>query len=142
MGSVISRRDFPSVSKQVHQGVFLLAFQAAPPADSTSMNVGLLFGEKLFRAKTDSQEIDIEAVLGSVVNEINGNLLLKNTDVLFNPDYGVDVIRLLLHIGRNRKLFVIWPGEVTSTRLTYSEPNRFDYGEYNINDYVDTYVVL
>jgi len=80
--------------------------------------------------------------LGSVVNEINGNLLLKNTDVLFNPDYGVDVIRLLLHIGRNRKLFVIWPGEVTSTRLTYSEPNRFDYGEYNINDYVDTYVVL
>ena len=142
MGTIISRRDFLTVNKQVHQGVFLLTFKVALPSNTTSVNLGLLLGKRMFEAKINTQPIKIETELESLVNNYDGNIFLENADILFHPEYEQDVIKLLLQVGRNRKLYLLWPGTVTEARLTYSEPCRFDFKEYNIKDYVDTYVVL
>ena len=142
MGNIIKHRDFLIVNKQAHQGVFIFTFKAALPPNTISFNLGLLLGKKMFDAKTDNQEITIKTALESLLNDNDGNIFFENTDVLFYPEYGLDVIKFLLQVGRNRKLYLIWPGAVTETRLTYSELCRFDFKEYNIKDYVDTYVVL
>ena len=142
MGTIISRRDFLTVNNQVHQGVFLFNFKVVLPPNTISFNLGLLLGEKMFDAKIGNQAIKIETALELLVNDNDGNIFFENTDVLFSPEYGLDVIKLLLQVGRNRKVYMIWPGAMTETRLTYSKPNRFDLKEYNIKYYVDTYVVL
>ncbi len=142
MGAVISRRDFPAIIKKAQQGVFLLASKVNAPTETVAVNIGLLLSEKMFNAKTTGQIISITDVLEEIVSNKRGDLLLVNTDILFSPAYRLDVIKLLLLLSRNRKFYLNWPGEISSTRLVYSEPDRFDFKEYNIKDYVDTYVVL
>lgn len=142
MGSVIKRIDFPAVIGQARQGVFVLAPKVPVPVTAPTVNVGILLGEKALTAKSKNTQIDIAYELDTLLGQENHDIILGNVDILFSPEYGLDVIKMLLQIGRNQRFYLLWPGEITGDKLTYSEPRRFDYKEYNIKDYVDTYVVL
>jgi hypothetical protein len=142
MGTTIKRRDFPAVIKQARQGVFVLTPKVTVPVNAAVVNVGLLLGERLFMAKTECSSVSITRELDAILSEEHRDIILTNTDILFAPEYGLDVIKLLLQLGRNQRFYLPWPGEIDGERLTYSEPDRFDYKEYNVKDYVDTYVVL
>ncbi len=142
MGTVIKRKDFPTVIEQAQQGVFVLAPKVTVPVNSTFVNIGLMLGEKMFNAKAVGLPANISNELDAILGEEQSDFTLGNTDILFSPEYELDVIKLLLQVGRNQRLYMQWPGEITEEKLTYSEPGRFDFKEYNIKDYVDTYVVL
>lgn len=142
MGTTIKRRDFLAVIKQARQGVFVLAPNVTVPVDTFVVNVGLLLGERMFRLKTEGSFISITRELDDILGKEHRDILLINTDILFAPEYELDVIKLLLQLGRNQHFYLSWPGVLIGERLTYSEPNRFDFKEYNVKDYVDTYVVL
>lgn len=142
MGTTIKRRDFSAVIKQTQQGVFVLAPNVTVPVNTYVVNVGLLLSERLFRMKTEGISTNITNEFNNILDEDHGDILLINTDILFDPEYGLDVLKLLLQLGRNRRLYLPWPGEIAVERLKYSEPSRFDFKEYNVKDYVDTYVVL
>ena len=142
MGTVIKRRDFPAVIEQARQGVFVLAPNVTVPVSATFVNIGLTLGEKMYKAKADGSPVNIANELDAILGEEKRDITLANTDILFSPEYELDVIKLLLQVGRNQKLYIQWPGEINGEKLTYSEPGRFDFKEYNIKDYVDTYVIL
>jgi len=142
MGTIIKRRDFLSIIKQVQQGVFVLASKVIVPVTAPTVNVGILLGEAAMTAKAANTPIDIVHTLDTILGQENRDIILENTDILFSPEYALDVIKMLLQIGRNQRFYLQWPGEIIGEKLTYSEPDRFDYKEYNIKDYVDTYVVL
>lgn len=142
MGTVIKRQDFPTVIEQTQQGVFILAPKVAVPVNAVVVNVGLLLGERLFNATIKNQSVRITYELDAILGEEHRDITLANTDILFWPKYELDVIKLLLQLGRNQRFYMQWPGEITGEKLTYSEPGRFDFKEYNIKDYVDTYVIL
>ena len=142
MGTILKRRDFPSVIQQAQQGVFVLAPKVTVPVNATFVNIGLILGERMYKAKAEGSPANISNELDAILGEEQSDITLANTDILFSPEYGLDVIKLLLQVGRNQRLYVQWPGEITGEKLTYSEPGRFDFKEYNIKDYVDTYVVL
>ena len=142
MGTVIKRRDFPTVIKQAQQGVFVLAPKVTVPVKSTFVNIGLMLGERMYKAKAEGSLVNISDELDAILGEEQSDITLENTDILFSPEYELDVIKLLLQVGRNQRLYIQWPGTVNGEKLTYSEPGRFDYKEYNIKDYVDTYIIL
>jgi len=120
----------------------VLASNVTVPVNASVVNVGLLLSERMLRVKTEGLSTSITSELDNILDEDHGDILLTNTDILFAPEYGLDVIKLLLQLGRNQRLYLPWPGEIAGERLTYSEPSRFDFKEYNVKDYVDTYVVL
>lgn len=142
MGTVIKRRDFPAVIEQARQGVFVLAHNVTVPVNAIFVNIGLTLGEKMYKAKADGSPVNITNEMDAILGEEKRDITLANTDILFSPEYELDVIKLLLQVGRNQRLYMQWPGEINGEKLTYSEPGRFDFKEYNIKDYVDTYVVL
>lgn len=142
MGSVIKRRDLPAVIEQAQQGVFMLAPKVNVPVIAPVMNIGLMLGERMYKAKSDGSPVNIASELDSILGDEYRDITLANTDILFSPEYELDVIKLLLQVGRNQRFYIQWPGEITGEKLTYSEPGRLDFKEYNIKDYVDTYVVL
>lgn len=142
MGATIKRRDFPAVIKQARQGVFVLAPNVTVPITASVVNIGLLLGERMYKAKADSSSVSIVNELDAILGEEYRDITLENTDILFSPEYGLDVIKLLLQLGRNQRFYLKWPGVIAGEKLTYSEPGKFDYREYNIKDYVDTYIVL
>ncbi len=142
MGTVIKRRDLPAVIEQARQGVVVLAPKVTVPVNATFVNIGLMLGERMYKAKADGSPVNIATELDTILGEEKRDITLANTDILFSPEYELDVIKLLLQVGRNQRLYMQWPGEINGEKLTYSEPGRFDFKEYNIKDYVDTYVVL
>jgi len=142
MGTVIKRKDFPAVIKQAQQGVFVLAPKVVVSVNAALVNIGLMLGEKMYKAKAAGLPVNITNELDTILGEEDRDINLANTDILFSPEYELDVIKLLLQVGRNQRLYMQWPGEITGGKLTYSELGRFDFKEYNIKNYVDTYVVL
>ena len=142
MGTIIKRRDFPKVIEQVQQGLFVLSNKVNVPVNVTFVNIGLILSERMYSSKVDGSKVSIVNELDAILEEKQRDIALANIDILFTPEYELDVIKLLLQVGRNQRLYIQWPGEIAGERLTYSEPSRFDFKEYNVKDYVDTYVVL
>jgi hypothetical protein len=142
MGTIIKRRDFPKVIEQVQQGLFVLSTKVNVPVNVTSVNIGLILSERMYRSKVDGSRVSIVNELDAILEEKQRDIALANIDILFTPEYELDVIKLLLQVGRNQRLYIQWPGNVNGEKLTYSEPGKFDFKEYNVKDYVDTYIVL
>ena len=142
MGTIIKRRDFPKVIEQVQQGLFVLSTKVNVPVNATFVNIGLILSERMYRSKVDGSRVSIVNELDAILEEKQRDLALANIDILFSPEYELDVIKLLLQVGRNQRLYIQWPGNVSGEKLTYSESGKFDFKEYNIKDYVDTYIVL
>jgi hypothetical protein len=142
LGTIIKRRNLKAVIEQVSQGVFILAPKVAVPINAPVVNVGLQLSERMYKAKTEGSPVSITSELDDILGEEHRDIPLTNIDILFAPEYGLDVIKLLLQLGRNQRFYLPWPGELVGERLTYSEPSRFDFKEYSVKDYVDTYVVL
>jgi len=142
MGTVVKRRDFPEVIDQAQQGVFVLDSKVTAPMTAPVVNIGLLLSERMYKMKTGGLSVNITHELDSILGDEHRDITLANIDILFSPEYELDVIKLLLQLGRNQRFYLQWPGEIIGEKLIYSEPGRFDFKEYNVKEYVDTYVVL
>jgi hypothetical protein len=60
---------------------------------------------------------------------------LTDFEVLFDPRYQLDVLRLFCDISRKVKLAVQWPGTFESNTLYYAEPEYPDYHAFDIQSY-------
>jgi len=91
-------------------------------------------------AKALSEKTD-KVIAMSVTSAIMGLLpkseaiYLTDYEMLFDPRYCLDVIRLFCEISRYNRLIVQWCGTVIDDALTYAEPGYDDYRKYRISDY-------
>jgi hypothetical protein len=81
------------------------------------------------------------------ITEIVGNLLpeaapvyLTNYEMLFDPRYKLDIMKLFCELFRRNELIVKWCGRVDDESLVYSEPGYADYAKYKVSDYEITCV--
>ena len=63
------------------------------------------------------------------------SLLLTDYEMLFDPRYNIDVIRLFYELSRKTKIVIKWCGEVIDNRLVYATPEYKDFHSYDIKDY-------
>ena len=67
---------------------------------------------------------------------MNGDgVTIKDIDVMFNPDYKVDVLKILIATRKRKNYSVIWPGKFEDGKLIYGEEGYPDYKVFNIADY-------
>ena len=89
------------------------------------------------------KEHPVESRNSKVIDELNNiltraqteHILVKNLDMLFNPEYKLNVLKYFINLSRNRLIFIEWPGKLKSRELEYSEINYPDYQKYNVDDY-------
>ena len=60
---------------------------------------------------------------------------MTDYEMLFDPRYELDVIRLFVDLSRRNKLIIKWCGTVDGDVLTYAEHGFVDYKRYKVNDY-------
>lgn len=60
---------------------------------------------------------------------------LVDYEMLFDPRYGLDVLKLLYEIARRQKLVVKWCGEYRPLTLVYAEPEYPEFKQYKVADY-------
>lgn len=100
----------------------------------------LSLGETLSLALLEYKKADRRNHIVKELDKIFYNLnskkvIVDNIDILFNPEYNIDILGYFIQLARNRKLIIIWPGEYVSNSLIYASPEYEDYKKYLIRNY-------
>jgi hypothetical protein len=98
----------------------------------------------LARSLSGLPEKDIPSIIASRIRDILPSqkpVYLIDYEMLFDPRYGLDILRLFTDLSRKNKLIVKWYGAANSDTLTYAEPEFEDYKRFKISDY-DVSVVM
>lgn len=77
----------------------------------------------------------------SVLAQYPDNVVIKDIDVMFNPAYQVDVLKILTEARKSKPYSVIWLGRYENGTLYYSEQGYSDYKTYEVKNYDITCVI-
>ena len=104
--------------------------------DFEIVSLGQALSLKLIQIDHNIRNAEVEKVTKSIFSEINSNkLIVTDIDILFNPLYKLDIIKLFMQLSTNKKVIVQWPGRLDSNNFVYSEPKYEDYKKYEIKNY-------
>jgi len=76
-----------------------------------------------------------------IVTSIQSPVFLTDYEMLFDPRYSLDVIRLFYELSRRVKIVIKWCGTLDDNHLVYATPVHRDFHSYNIQDYDITCVI-
>ena len=62
-------------------------------------------------------------------------VLIKDFEMLFDPRYQIDVLKLFCDLSRQRRIAVLWCGTFRDNRLEFAEPGFADFQSYNTDQY-------
>lgn len=137
MGVIIEARKLSS-----RQELYRLVVFSRPglaPSDAISINKPL--AEKLIELKPSRRTMQLEKCFREVIEELPAGATIRDFDVMFNPDYKVDVMTILIAANKRKQISVIWPGHYDDGKLIYSEEFLPDYKSFEIKNY-DIYCVV
>lgn len=100
------------------------------------ISVGEKLSQQLCKYTSDKRSNMVLKELDNVLLSNNyETLLIDKIDILFNPEYQLNVLQYFSKLARVKKVVVIWNGGCTKESLIYSETGYKDYKNYNIKDY-------
>jgi hypothetical protein len=85
--------------------------------------------------------MQLEKCFSKVLSTLPDNIVIQDIDVMFNPDYKVDVLKLLIAVNKHKPFSLIWPGRIENGKLIYSEEIYPDYRVFDVKDY-DVLVIV
>lgn len=129
MGMVIDRKKL-ATSQKLYR---LLIYGYVVSGDAVSVNKAI--AEELLKLKPSRRTMQLEKCLNKVLNTLPDSTVIQGIDVMFNPDYKVDVLTLLIAANKRKPFSLIWPGQIQDDRLVYSEEGYPDYRVYEISNY-------
>lgn len=103
-------------------------------ASYKTVSVNALLSKALIEYSASERPKHIEAELKKILS-YHVPILITDFEMLFDPRYEIDVIKLFCEKARVINVAVKWPGKFTGTKLTYAEPEYKDYHEFNCSLY-------
>lgn len=91
--------------------------------------------DELLAYKPDRRSMKMEQIFNTVLDRYPDGVTIKDIDVMFNPEYKVDVLKILIAARKRKRYNVIWPGWLEGEKLVYGEEGYPDYKVYRIADY-------
>ena len=100
-----------------------------------SRSIGKSLAERLLYTKENRRSVKLEQLFVETLNEYPEGVVIDDIDVMFNPTYKVDVLKILVEARKRKQYCVIWPGSLEDGKLIYGEEEYPDYKVFNIADY-------
>lgn len=104
-----------------------------------SLNVSV--AKELFIVKPIRRSFMLPKIVDTIIAELPKNSTIKDFDVLFNPDYQIDVLQLLIAACKKREFSIIWSGTYSNGKLMYAKPGYADFKTYDLDKYDVTCIV-
>lgn len=138
MGTIIEISRLPDDAAMISR---LLIYIKTIQKMHEPRSVSKPLAEVLLACKPNRRSIKLEQIFNSVLDTLPDGVVIKDIDVLFNPDYKVDVLKILMASRKRKRYSVIWPGRCEDGKLIYSAEGFPDYKTYNIENYDITCVI-
>ncbi len=115
--------------------------QSDPSITDSAVSLNVALAEKLTAVKPKRRTMRLEQCFRQVLDSFPDNPVIRDFDVLFNPDYEVDILRIIASVGKNKPFQIVWPGRYEDGRLIYAEEGYRDYKVYALDQYDVTCVI-
>lgn len=132
MGTVISLRQL-ATQKNMYRLIIFANDTYDQEASAVSINKRL--AEELRKLKPTRRTMQLEKCFNKILDSLPEKVVIKDIDVMFNPAYMVDVIRILVEANKRHPFSLVWSGRYDDNRLLYSEEDLADYKAFEISDY-------
>lgn len=143
MGVIISANNEAVLKEQMRSRllIYYKKIYSSVCDQTIAISVGKPLSEKLLKVRPRLRSLRLAECFWSVLNELPENVVIKDIDVMFNPEYQVDVLQILTEVWKKKHYQLIWPGEFAEDRLIYSEEGYPDYHSYNIGSYNLAFII-
>lgn len=140
MGKIIHSR---SVSGSEYAGLLKPIIYCCPDKamvdSAVSMNQAM--AEKLSTLKPKRRTMRLAACFEEILKILPDNAVIKDFDVMFNPEYKVDVLKIMVDACKRKPFSVIWPGKCDDERLSYAEDGYPDFKAFSVENYDVTCII-
>ena len=100
-----------------------------------TISLNLILAQNLLKFKADERtEMIHQEALGLLTQNVTP-LLLKDFEMLFDPRYKIDTVKLITEVALRRKIIALWPGTLNENDLVYANPDSSDYQVFSIKNY-------
>lgn len=103
--------------------------------EGTYFSVNRPLAEALLKIAQPARTMQLERCLRNLLQNLPKDCILEDIDVLFNPAFQVDVLKMLVSLWRQTPFRLMWPGRLENNNLIYSEEGRPDFKTFCIDDY-------
>jgi hypothetical protein len=139
MGTEIRYQDFLNISTTTNR--LLLYYKKIQELQHQPVSISKRLAEKLLDIRPRRRSMRLEQCFNEVLSELPDGVIVRDFDVMFNPDYQVDVLKILTEARRHKEYSAIWPGEKKDGKLIYGEEGYPDYKTYEIENYDITCII-
>ena len=132
MGTVINLRQLAT-----QQNMYRLIIYANDTyeQEASAVSINKRLAEELRKLKPTRRTMQLEKCFNKILDSLPEKVVIKDIDVMFNPAYMVDVIRILVEANKRHPFSLVWSGRYDDNRLLYSEEELADYKDFEISDY-------
>ena len=127
MGTVIELNSLPNEDAMLSR---LLIYMKVIKKINEPKSVSKPLAEALLACKPNRRSMKLEQIFNNILDTLPDGVVIKDIDVLFNPDYQVDVLKILMAARKRKRYSVIWPGRCEDGKLIYGEEVFPDYKTY------------
>lgn len=140
MGNIISARDF---SLQNQTGLLKPIIYCCPyeGISEAAVPINNQLAKALLDFRPKRRTMQIEKCIADIIGSFPDGVVIKDFDVLFNPGYQVDLLKIMVKLCKSKPFSIVWPGTYYDGKLIYAEEGYQDYKTYNVSEYDITCIV-
>ena len=140
MGMVISKRELSILDKS---GLMrpLIYCNPGKEIEDMAISINVALANILLTISPNRRTMRMERCVQKVLSGVPKDAIIKDFDVMFNPEYEADILRIIIAQYRVKPFDVIWPGRYEKGKLVYAEEGFWDYRFYKIDNYDVTCVI-
>ncbi len=122
--------------------LLILTAEQATQLDYPTLNINRQLSEQLINIPKQERARSVAQLLRQLVSAVpNDAICLTGLEILFDRSLAVNPMRLLGTCAINKTLLVCWPGDITSSGLSYATPSHPEYRTYKASDLSDVIVL-
>ncbi len=103
--------------------------------------INFALAAKLSTLKPNRRSMRLAACFEEILKTLPDNAVIKDFDVMFNPNYKVDVLKIMVDACKRKPFSIIWPGKCEDGRLFYAEDGYPDFKTFSIEEYDVTCII-
>lgn len=140
MGKQISKYEYQTHGADgLMKPIIFCSSDEEQERDAIALNVRV--AEILVKVKPQRRSFKIPSIIDTIIAGLPPKSTIKDFDVLFNPEYQIDVLQLLIIACRKNEFSILWPGTYSDGKLIYAETGYADFKIFNLKKYDVTYIV-
>ena len=101
--------------------------------EAIALNVEI--AKMLSTIKPGRRSFKLPGIIDTIIAVLPQKSMIKDFDILFNPEYQIDVLQLLISACKKNEFSILWPGTYSNGKLIYAEAGYADFKIFDLEKY-------